>query len=92
MLEEAIGKLNYNTQIVLRPSILLGNRSEMRSGEALGQWLAKNLDFIFFGPLEKYKGVEVETVAKAMVALARTENSKQKFVENLEIFEAAKTF
>jgi uncharacterized protein YbjT (DUF2867 family) len=91
LLEEAIGKLNYNTQVVLRPSILLGDRSEMRAGEAIGQWAAKNLEFLFTGPFKKYKGVTAETVAKAMVTLARTEKSKRKFVENLEIFEVANT-
>ena len=35
-LEEALAKLNFKSLLIFRPSILLGNRKEKRTGEAIG--------------------------------------------------------
>ena len=88
--EDAISKLGYEKVIILRPSILLGERTESRPGEAVGQWVAKQLPFIFSGPLTKYKGIPADTVAKAMINAVQKPHSGVEIVENLEIFEWAK--
>jgi len=43
--EDAISKLGYEKVIILRPSILIGERAESRPGEAVGQWESKCLLF-----------------------------------------------
>lgn len=88
--EEAISKLGYEKVIILRPSILLGDRKESRPGEAVGQWMAKQLPFLFSGPLAKYKGIPADTVAQAMVNAVQKPYNGVGIVENLEIFEWAK--
>ena len=88
--EDAISKLGYEKVIILRPSILLGDRTESRPGEAVGQWMAKQMPFLFAGPLARYKGIPAETVAQAMVNAVQKPYNGVGIVENLEIFEWAK--
>ena len=88
--EEAISKLGYEKVIILRPSILLGERTESRPGEAVGQWVAKQMPFLFSGPLSKYKGVSADTVATAMINAVQKPYKGVGIVENLDIFEWAK--
>ncbi len=88
--EEAISKLGYEKVIILRPSILIGTRAESRPGEAVGQWIAKELPFLFFGPLSKYKGIPADTVAHALINAVQKSSTGVSIVENLEIFEWAK--
>jgi uncharacterized protein YbjT (DUF2867 family) len=89
--EDAISKLGYGKVIILRPSILLGERTESRPGEAIGQWVAKQLSFVFSGPLAKYKGIAADTVAHAMINAVQKPLTGVSIVENLEIFEWAKS-
>ena len=88
--EDAISKLGYEKVIILRPSILLGERTDSRPGEAVGQWMAKQMPFLFSGPLARYKGIPAETVAQAMVNAVQKPYTGVGIVENLEIFEWAK--
>jgi uncharacterized protein YbjT (DUF2867 family) len=88
--EDAISKLGYEKVVILRPSILLGERSESRPGEAVGQWMARTLPFVFSGPLARYKGIPADTVACAMVNAVQKPDTGVSIVENLEIFEWAK--
>jgi uncharacterized protein YbjT (DUF2867 family) len=88
--EDAISKLGYAKVIILRPSILLGERNESRPGEAVGQWVARRMPFLFSGPLAKYKGIEADTVAHAMINAVQKPDNGVSIVENLEIFEWAK--
>ena len=52
---------------VFRPSFLLGNRKEHRSGERLGQWIATLLHPLL--PL-KYRSIHAKQVATAMLVAA----------------------
>lgn len=70
-LEEAVKQLKFWSVHIFRPSILLGDRPESRFGESAAKVLGKGLDFILRGLLTKYKPVEAETVAKAMVTKAQ---------------------
>jgi uncharacterized protein YbjT (DUF2867 family) len=88
--EDAISKLGYDKVVILRPSILLGQRAESRPGEAVGQWMAQKMPFLFSGPFSKYKGMPAETVAHAMVNAVQKPYKGVRIVENLEIFEWAK--
>ena len=89
-IEDAVSKLGFEKLAILRPSILIGARKDNRPGEAVGQWMAKNAGFLFAGPLEKYKGIEADTVAQAMINAVQKPYTGVRIVENLEIFDWAK--
>jgi uncharacterized protein YbjT (DUF2867 family) len=55
---------------VLQPSLLLGDRKESRTGEAIAQAIFKVINPIFVGKLKQFKGIPGKRVAEKMVALA----------------------
>ena len=70
--EQKIADLRFASTTILRPSLLLGKRPahDKRPGEEIGQWIGKNLGFLFIGPLRKYRAVTAEAVAAVMVKTA----------------------
>ncbi len=66
-IETAIKNLNFESFVILRPSMLLGNRKEIRVGEIIGKVVMQVLSFLFIGSLKKYKAIQASVVAKAMV-------------------------
>ena len=66
-LENAITALDFATVNIYRPGLLLGNRTERRPLEALGIFLFKAIGPLFFGGLRKYRGIDAELLAAAMV-------------------------
>jgi len=57
----------------LRPSLLLGERREVRPAERLAQVLLRPIIPVMVGPLRRLRPVDAATVAQAMVNLARRE-------------------
>jgi uncharacterized protein YbjT (DUF2867 family) len=88
-LEQALMKLKYKGLIIVRPSILLGDRKEHRAGEEVGRFVAEKLSFLFAGPLAKYKGTPVDLLAGVMIKLANDDKQGARIIENDEIFVAA---
>ncbi|MCK0162868.1 NAD-dependent epimerase/dehydratase family protein [Marinobacter sp. S6332] len=66
-LEDAVKNLGYPYLSIYHPSLLLGDRSEHRLGEAIGAKAMPLVNRVLLGPLEKYRGIEAQTVASAMV-------------------------
>jgi len=66
-MERGLMELHYRTLIILRPSMLLGDRKERRTGEEIGKIMMKFLGLFLVGRLSKYKGIEAKKVAIAMV-------------------------
>lgn len=66
-LEDSVSSLGYPFLSIYRPSLLLGDRKEHRTAEALGMKAMPLINRALFGPLEKYRGIEADTVARAMV-------------------------
>lgn len=62
--EEALQKLGLSSLRILRPSLLLGPRRELRLGERVFQW-TEHLP-IWKGPLLRFKPIQATVVAKAM--------------------------
>lgn len=85
-LEQALAKLNFKSLLIFRPSILLGDRKENRTGEAVGRWAAEKLSFLFAGPLKKYRGTPVNLLAEVMVQMAQEADKGVRIIENEEIF------
>lgn len=66
-IEDAVSKLGFESVHIFRPSVLLGDRKEKRSGEKLMQAFMSMISFVFTGPLKNYKGISGTTVAQAMI-------------------------
>lgn len=78
-IEKALSDLRYPTLIILRPSMLAGERENPRLGEKIGKAVMD-----FFAPLipDNYKVIAGEKVAQAMLELA------QKGIKNKDIYES----
>ena len=71
MLEDELKKMPFERVQIFQPSILLGDRTENRTGERIGIAVSKFLDKIFGKWTGKYRPVEGEQVAAAMVTAAQ---------------------
>lgn len=70
-MEQGVLLQNFDAVHILRPSLLLGERTEHRTGEELAARIMKPLSSLMVGPLKKYRPIEAETVAKAMLYAAQ---------------------
>jgi uncharacterized protein YbjT (DUF2867 family) len=70
-LEDEVKLMPYWAIHIFQPSILLGERNENRWGESIAQKIGKFVDDVTGGMLKKYKPVEAQAVAKAMVMAAQ---------------------
>ncbi len=70
-LEEEIKRMPFWAVHIFRPSLLLGERNEQRWGESIAQRIGKKIDLLTGGLLTKYRPVEADVVAKAMVIAAQ---------------------
>ena len=69
-LEDEVKKMHFWAVHIFQPSLLLGERNESRFGEKIAIVLSRGLDKIMGGLLSKYRPVEGEIVARAMVSAA----------------------
>lgn len=67
--EETLKTLHIPYISILRPSMLLGKRSESRPMETLAQAVSKPLGFLF---PSKYKPIKANNVARAMIAASKS--------------------
>ena len=76
--ENAIIDLSFERTTIVRPSLLVGERQEVRRGERIGQ---------FFAPLipKKYKPVKASSVAQTLVKELLTEGSGTHIIESRDI-------
>lgn len=70
-LEEEIKKLPFWAVHIFQPSVLLGERNENRWGEEIAGRLGRVIDRLTGGLLSKYRPVEAEVVAQAMINAAQ---------------------
>ncbi|MGH8445123.1 MAG: NAD(P)H-binding protein [Solimonas sp.] len=69
-MEAAVANIGFAALHILRPSLLLGERQEFRRGEALAQRFAPLLAKLTAGPLQRYRPVQADEVAEAMLRIA----------------------
>ena len=87
-MEEAIRNLGFRKTALLRPSLLLGKREEKRFLEDLAQRLFSIGQYFCLGRLRNYRPIKASTVAKAMIAIARSDY-KETIFENYRLKEIA---
>lgn len=90
-IEDAIATLGFDRLAILRPSLLLGERQGHRPAEAMATWVSGKLSFVFTGALKRFKPIEGDTVARAMINAVQKPYTGVRLVENLEIFTWAKS-
>jgi len=73
--EDNIRSLGYQAVDIFRPSLLLGNRREERGGERTAQIIFPLISFLFIRGWRKYKPVQAEAVARAMLKASLADNS-----------------
>lgn len=80
--EEAIGQVGFKAYQIFRPSLLMGDRKESRSGEDAGKFVFKYFGFLV---PEKYKGIESIKVARAMQKIAEQNQAGVHISESKEL-------
>ncbi len=68
--ERGLAEMGYDRVDIIRPSLLLGDRTESRPAEALAQVLAPIYNPLLFGPFSKYRAIHASQVAAAMTQLS----------------------
>jgi len=72
-MERDVLRQNIKNTYVLRPSLIGGNRDEVRVGERIGKVVMSLLGPFFLGPLKKYKIISPENIVSCMQKLAESE-------------------
>jgi uncharacterized protein YbjT (DUF2867 family) len=88
-LESELARLPFKAVHILRPSLLVGRRTEFRLGEAIAMKTAPALDLLTLGPLRKYHSMRAEIAGKAMVGAAKQGKSGTLIYEYPEIMKMA---
>ena len=84
-LEDEIKNIGFDCYTVIRPSLILGDRKEKRRIEEIGQFLFTNLQFMFFGPFRKFRGVQASDIALKMKQAALEDNEGWKVIPSIDI-------
>jgi uncharacterized protein YbjT (DUF2867 family) len=81
--EEAIGELPFESFLIFRPSLLMGDRKEKRFGEEVGKVLTTYLGWML---PKKYRVIDGAKVARAMVNIA-SEGNKGKHIYESDVLQ-----
>jgi uncharacterized protein YbjT (DUF2867 family) len=88
-MEKGILSLNIENTVIVRPSMLFGERKEKRTGEAVGKVVIKAFQPVLTGKLLKYRAIHARDVAKAMILLLM-EKKEQMVFESDELQKIAR--
>ncbi|HEY5462330.1 MAG TPA: NAD(P)H-binding protein [Hanamia sp.] len=88
--ENALKQFPFSTLSIFQPSILNGNRKENRTGETILQTVMDMLSFLLLGPLEKYRAIGANNVAKAMVNESKHQSTGVHYYRYSEIMDLAR--
>lgn len=73
VIEEAVSKILIPQVIIVRPSVLLGKRNDdNRFGESIAQLVMPAISWVLPKYMNKYKSIDAEKVAIAMVKASQT--------------------
>ena len=70
-MEEAVAAAGFPSVDILQPSLLLGNRKQMRPVELLGTVLAPVVNPFLTGAREIYRAIPADVVARGMLGASR---------------------
>ena len=66
-IEDSILELKFEYTKIYRPSLLIGERSEIRLLEKLGQLISPLFNIFLLGAMKKYRSIDAKKVARSMV-------------------------
>ena len=84
-IEKAIAELNFHNLNIFRPSLLLGKREEKRITEDIGAAVARIINPTLLGKMRKYRAIQAQIVANAMVEVSLKNLSGIHIIESDEI-------
>ncbi len=84
-MEQAVINLQLDHTVFVRPSLLLGPRTERRFGEMIGKAIMTVLNPLFFGKAKRYRAVPAQDVAATLIRETLGTSEKIRFVESEEI-------
>ncbi|MFH1851869.1 MAG: oxidoreductase [Candidatus Neomarinimicrobiota bacterium] len=87
--EQTVINLGFQSTLIFRPSLLLGDRTGFRLGEKLAGWVLRGTAPLLTGPLKKYRPIPAETVTRAMVGQSTEFTTGVRLIESGEIAECA---
>lgn len=76
-MEQAVLNQKIPNTYILRPSLILGERGERRIGESAGAFVMKLTNALLVGKLKKYRAIEADCIAAAMIKLAKSKPESQ---------------
>lgn len=82
MTEEALKSIGFSRLVILRPSLLLGERPEPRFGEQIASFFLKTLNFLI---PDNYKAIRAEKVADNMLRMVTDSAEGISIVESGEM-------
>jgi uncharacterized protein YbjT (DUF2867 family) len=88
-MEEGIMMQDFENIAIVRPSMLLGERKERRTGELVGKVVMKAFKPVLTGKLRKYRAIHGKDVARAMIIILEKKPGK-KIYESDEIQDVVK--
>lgn len=87
--ERDLTGVGFDSLIILRPSLLLGERKESRAAEKVFVRLAPLVTPLLIGPLTNYRPIEGARVASAMLAKATGRTEPLEIIEGCDILRIA---
>ncbi len=81
-MENALQKIDFPTLHIFRPSLLIGERKEIRRGEKIGAAISRAFSFAFIKGLKKYKPIQGSLVAKSMLDHAKAKTQGLQIIES----------
>lgn len=69
--EQGLRTLNLRSLYMLRPSLILGDRDEVRVGEQLGSIVSRAISPLMIGGLRTYRPIQASKIAAGLIACAQ---------------------
>ena len=88
--ENSLKRLPFNSLSIFQPSLLNGKRKETRKGEQIAETVMDLLSFLLLGPLEKYRAIGANNVARAMVYESKKNNPGIHYYRHREMMDMAR--
>jgi uncharacterized protein YbjT (DUF2867 family) len=78
-MEQGILSAGFEKTVIVRPSMLMGERKELRPGEIAGKMVMTVIKPVLSGKLLKFRAIHGRDVARAMIMLLEKETDKKIF-------------
>ncbi|GFZ78235.1 nucleoside-diphosphate sugar epimerase [Paenibacillus marchantiophytorum] len=87
--EEKLRELNLPALYMLRPSLILGDRKEVRAGEMIGSLVSRAIAPLMIGGLRTYRPIQAKVIAAGLIASAKSGRAGAHIMLSSQIAELA---